>query len=386
MTPMKQYDVVVVGGGVLGLCTAAEAARSGRRTLLVERGPGLGGETSAAWFRLLHGGLRYLQRLDLVRHRKSIAARAHWLRRFPSLIEPLPCLMPLHGRGLKQPLPFRAAFALDALLAFDRNRDLPEERHLPRGRVLSAAQTRERFPAVRREGLQGGALWHDAVVRDAPALIDALAEEAAAAGAAIRTSCEVDRLDVENGRVRGLGGEGWQERAGAVVLTAGPWSRGLAARFHREMEHLFRPSLAFNLLLDRKAPCDGGVAVQASRPGAPFLFLYPLDGGTYAGTWHLPWTGAVARPEPAPEAIGAFLADLNDAVPGLGADRRHVRRVMAGLLPATREGTADLADRPVLVDHGAEGGPMGLLSAVDVKFTTAPMLAARVVGLLDRRG
>ena len=59
--------------------------------------------------------------------------------------------------------------------------------------------------------------------------------------------------------------------------TAGPWTRDLATRFDRDLPHLFRPSLAFNLLLDRPAPIDGGLAVQASRPDAPVLFV--VSGG-----------------------------------------------------------------------------------------------------------
>ncbi|MGZ9112306.1 MAG: FAD-dependent oxidoreductase, partial [Rhodoplanes sp.] len=370
---MAHFDVVVVGAGVLGLSTATELARTGRRTLLVERGEEIAGETSAAWFRILHGGLRYLQRLDVVRHRKSIKARAHWLRRYPDLVQPLACLMPLYGRGLKRPWPLRAAFAIDALLASDRNADVIAEHRLPAGRVLDVAATRARYPAVPGAGLQGAALWHDAVVRDDRALIRVLADEARAAGAEIRTSTTVDRLVVERGRVRGISGvDGWTARASAVINTAGPWSRDLAARFDRDLPGLFRPSLAFNLLLDRPAPLDAGLAVQASRPDTPVLFVYPLDGVAYCGTWHLPWSMPVCRPEPDAAAVEAFLADLNDAIPGLAATPRHVRRVFAGLLPASRSGGADLADRPVLVDHAAHGGPIGLVSAVDVKFTTAP--------------
>jgi glycerol-3-phosphate dehydrogenase len=382
---VANFDVVVVGAGVLGLCTATELARTGRRTLLVERGEEIAGETSAAWFRILHGGLRYLQRLDVVRHRKSIKARAHWLRCYPDLVQPLACLMPLYGRGLKRPWPLRAAFALDALLASDRNAGVIAAHRLPAGHVLDVAATRTRYPAVPGAGLQGAALWHDAVVRDDRALVRALADEAAA-GAEIRTSTTVDRLVVESNRVRKLiGADGWTAGAAAVINTAGPWSRELAARFDRDLPHLFRPSLAFNLLLDRPAPIDGGLAVQASRPDAPVLFVYPLDGVAYCGTWHLPWSMPAGRPEPDAAAIEAFLADLNDAIPELAATPGHVRRVFAGLLPASRSGGVDLTDRPVLVDHAAHGGPTGLISAVDVKFTTAPVLAGRIVRMLDRR-
>ncbi|WP_191060549.1 FAD-dependent oxidoreductase, partial [Geminicoccus harenae] len=120
----ERFDLAVIGGGVAGLCLAYEAARAGRRVVLLEREATLAARTSANWFRILHGGLRYLQTLDLVRHRESVLARREWLRDFPDLIEPLPCLMPLAGRGLKRPWAFRAALALDAALARGRNRGL----------------------------------------------------------------------------------------------------------------------------------------------------------------------------------------------------------------------------------------------------------------------
>ena len=301
---MASFDAIVVGAGVLGIFTATELARTGRRTLLVERREEIAGETSAAWFRILHGGFRYLQRLNVVRHRKTIKARAHWLRCYPDLVQPLACLMPLYGRGLKRPLPLRAAFAIDALLAFDRNANVTAERRLPAGQVLDVTATRAHYPAVPGAGLQGAALWHDAVVRDDRALVRALADEAVAAGVTIRTSTSVDRLVVERDRVRGvLAIDGWTASAAAVINTAGPWSRDLAARFDRDLPDLFRPSLAFNLLLDRPAPIDGGLAVQASRRGAPVLFVYPLDGAAFCGPGRRRSAGRNRIPAPSPPSL-----------------------------------------------------------------------------------
>ncbi len=103
-----RYDVIVVGGGIQGVCLLHEASRRGLRALLVERGD-FGGQTSWNSMRVLHGGFRYLQSMDLPRYIESVRARRWFLRLFPGMTEPLDCLMPLYGDGLKRPETFRAA-------------------------------------------------------------------------------------------------------------------------------------------------------------------------------------------------------------------------------------------------------------------------------------
>src|SRR5690606_21038054 len=95
------FDLIVLGGGIYGAMVQLEAARRGIRSLLLERGD-FGGATSANHFRIVHGGLRYLQSLDLPRFREAVAERRWWLRTFPDLVEPLRCVMPLYGEGLRR--------------------------------------------------------------------------------------------------------------------------------------------------------------------------------------------------------------------------------------------------------------------------------------------
>ena len=68
------YDIVVVGGGIYGAMLHLEAARSGLRSVLVERGD-FGGATSANSLRIVHGGLRYLQNLNVARSVESTRER-----------------------------------------------------------------------------------------------------------------------------------------------------------------------------------------------------------------------------------------------------------------------------------------------------------------------
>src|SRR5919106_3247372 len=147
----EDRDLIVVGGGIYGIALALEAARRGLKALLVERDD-YGGATSWSNLRILHGGLRYLQSLDLARFFESVGERSWFLRHFPDLVRPLPCLMPLYGRGLKRPSVFKVALALNDLLSSRRNAGVKRAIRLPKGRLTSAAETAALFPAVEQQG------------------------------------------------------------------------------------------------------------------------------------------------------------------------------------------------------------------------------------------
>src|SRR5690606_5480760 len=128
----ERYDLVIVGGGILGACLSLESTQRGLRTLLLERDE-FAETTSANSLRILHGGLRYLQSLDLKRFHESVRERRWFLERFPEHTEPLPCLMPLYGRGLKRAGVLRLALAANDLLSARRNRGVRADRALPDG-------------------------------------------------------------------------------------------------------------------------------------------------------------------------------------------------------------------------------------------------------------
>ena len=197
------HDLIVVGGGIYGIALALEAARRGLRALLVERAD-YGGATSWSNLRILHGGLRYLQSLDLVRFYESVGERRWFLRHFPDLVRPLPCLMPLYGRGLKRPGVFRVALALNDILSWRRNAGVARTLQLPDGRLTGAAETAALFPAVERQGLLGGALWHDAVMLSPERVAIEMLRWACACGASALNYVEATGLLVEGGAVRGI--------------------------------------------------------------------------------------------------------------------------------------------------------------------------------------
>ena len=375
-------DLLILGGGIYGVTLALESARRGLRPVLIERGD-FGNATSWNSLRIVHGGLRYLQRMDLVRFRESVAERSWFLRHFPDQVEPLPCLMPLYGEGVRWPAIFRVALWVNDWLSSSRNRGLREDRRIPNGAMLDATETTAVFQAVDPRGLRGGALWYDAVMPDSQRLLVELLRWACASGARTLNYVEAKELVVEDGAVAGVRAIDratdavCELRAPVVVNTAGPWSRLVAEHFDRDVPELFRPMLAFNLLLDREPISEFAVAVAPRRSGGQTYFIHPWKDRVFAGTYQAPWSGTPDDGPPGEESIAAFLAELNEAVPGFELVPDDVLRVHWGLLPAASEGSAELALRPSWVDHGALGGPKGLFSSSGVKFTTARLVAER---------
>lgn len=385
-----RFDVIVVGGGIYGVATALESAARGLRPLLLERAD-FGGATSASTLRIIHGGLRYLQSLDLSRFRRSVEQRRWWLKQFPELVRPFRCLMPLEGRGLRRRSVLRLALAANDLLSLDRNRGLGPEHRIRSGRILNEEETLALFPGYPQEGLagaglRGAALWQDASMDRPHRLLMEMIRWMVASGGIALNYVKAHELLKEDGRVTGLVAvdeltdREFDVRGPVVVNTAGPWSREVSRRFDREQAELFRPSLAFNVLLRKKLPATVAVALSPPRPDTPTYFLRPYGDRIFAGTFHAPWEGGVvADPEPDETQLEEFLGDLNEVVPDLAVGTEHIVRTYSGLLPATRSGSAEVRRHPIVVDHSTGDGVEGFLSVSGVKFTTAPAVAAQVV-------
>jgi glycerol-3-phosphate dehydrogenase len=190
------------------------------------------------------------------------------------------------------------------------------------------------------------------------------------AGSAVEGVNAVDRFTGQTSRYH----------APVVVNAAGPWSRKMAEAFHKDIPALFRPSLAWNLLIDRPALSDHALAVSPQQNQGHTYFLVPWQGKLFSGTGHVPIEWKPGMPvHPSDEQIAGFLADLNNAVPNLSLTPSDIIHVHAGLLPAKKRGGAQLAVREAIVDHGKQGGPQGLYSVSGVKFTTARLVAEKTI-------
>ncbi len=373
------HDVVIVGGGIHGVCAAYDAAQRGLSVALVEAND-FGGGVSWNSLKTIHGGLRHLQRADLAGLRESVRERRALLRIAPRLVLPLPFLVPTYGHGLKGREALALGVRLNDLLSADRNRELPPERRVVRGRLLGPDAVRALVPGVPSHGLTGGVEWTDAQVVSSERLVMGFAHAAAGAGAVLVNHATVTGVNRSGGAVAGVtvedraGGGLVRVSARAVVNAAGPSTDAVLA-----MAGVTRPRVpllrAINLVLARPVVVERAVGARA---GGRFLFVVPWRGRAMVGTAYAP----AASPDDG-EAV-AFLAEAARAFPWAGLEARDVTLVHRGLVPGAG-GANGLWTRSRVVDHGAGDAVAGLYSMVGVKYTTARALAEQAIDRIGRR-
>lgn len=379
-----KYDLIVIGGGIYGAMLAMESARRDLKVLLLEKAD-FGWATSFNSLRIIHGGFRYLQSLDLKRFFESVNERKWFLKNFPAMVTPLPCLMPLYGEGLRRNSVLKAATKLNNILSSRRNNDIDESMQLPDGRVLTPGDTIEIAPSVRKEGLKGGVVWYDACMPDSQFIIMSILRWASEHGAVLLNYMEATELIKSGSATSGIrahdkvSGDSFEFIAPVIINAAGPWCRKISTMFDNDRPELFSDSIAWNLFIDKKIDSSHALAITPKGNKARTYFLYPWKGKVIAGTGHAPWDSETDHARPSENMISEVISDLNQAMPSLDLNKDDLIHILSGLLPAKNEGTSELAVREIIYSHEKNGGPQGMYSVSGVKFTTSRLVAEKTI-------
>lgn len=366
-------DLLVVGGGINGAGIARDAAGRGLSVMLVEKDD-LASHTSSASSKLVHGGLRYLERLDLRLVRQSLAERERLLANAPHLVRPLRFVIPV-GDGSRPAWMIRLG-----LFAYDR---LARRQTLPGSGSVDLAGT-PLGEALKDAGRKAFAYW-DCQVDDSR-LVVANALDAAERGAAILTRTELVGARRQDGAWRALIRDRSGERtvaARALVNAAGPWAGELRGRLNGLDRQLrIRLVKGSHILLPRLHRGDDAILLQ--NPDGRVVFAIPYRGRfTLVGTTDVDWS-APAGPAAIAEEEAEYL---------LATVARHFRRAprraeiawsYAGIRALTDDGAKDASK--VTRDHhfelDAPRGQAPALSLVGGKITTYRRVAEEALGLL----
>jgi len=375
----ETFDVLVVGGGIVGAGVARDAACRGLRTALVERGDFASG-TSGKTSRLIHGGLRYLRSYRVGLVRQSVRERDLLLKRAPSLVHPLAFVIPAYRGRRPGALLLRFGLFLYDFLSRDKT--------VPRRVWLAADATVEREPRLSSDALAGAGIYFDAWTDDAR-LVLAVVKDAAEAGACVANYTEVvELLHDEGGRVVGarlrdvIENRTLDARARIAVNATGVWldrlraPRGIPTIRATKGIHIFLPRT--------KVGNRHALALTAPRDGR-IVFVLPWNELALVGTTDTDYGGDADHVVPNAADVAYLLDVVNSAFPQARVTTDDVVSAYAGLRPLLRNRRADARESDISREHAIFEDNDGLISVAGGKLTTHRSMAEDVIDLVSAR-
>jgi glycerol-3-phosphate dehydrogenase len=369
-----EHQVLVIGGGVVGAGVALDAVTRGLSVALVEARD-FGSGTSSRSSKLIHGGLRYLEQLNIGLVREALTERALLLQRIaPHLVQPVSFLFPFTHHGWERAYIGAGVTAYDVLaISRGRLRGLPAHRQLTRTGALRLA------PALRRSALTGGLLYWDAQVDDARYVID-LVRTAAGFGASVASRTQVIGFLREGERVTGVravdleSGAEIELRAQQVVNATGVWTDEIQAMVGGRGTINVRASKGVHLVVPRdRIHSSTGIILRT-----PFsvLFVIPWRRHWIIGTTDTEWALSKAHPAASRTDIDYVLGQVNRVL-AVPLTRDDVAGVYAGLRPLLA-GESDSTSK-LSREHAVAHPVPGLVMIAGGKYTTYRLMARDAV-------
>ncbi|GAB3069382.1 glycerol-3-phosphate dehydrogenase/oxidase [Nocardioides zeae] len=366
-------DVLVVGGGVVGAGVALDAVTRGLTTALVEQRD-LASGTSSRSSKLVHGGPRYLEMLDVALVREALEERGLLLTRLaPHLVRPVPFLYPL-TRTWERPYVGAGLALYDTMAALGRyDMGVPRHRHLFRRQVARIA------PDLRTEDLTGAIRYHDAQVDDAR-LVTTIARTAARHGAHVATRTKVTGFLREGERVVGVRardletGTDLEVRARVVVNAAGVWTDEIQEMVGGRGALHVKASKGIHLVVPRdRIRSEAGFITRTEKS---VLFVIPWGRHWIIGTTDTAWDLDKAHPAASKADIDYVLAHVNTLLRE-PLDHADVEGVYAGLRPLL-SGESEPTSK-ISREHTVVAPVPGLVMIAGGKLTTYRVMAKDAV-------
>jgi len=366
----EQFDVVVIGGGVVGAGCALDAATRGLKVAMVEARDFASG-TSSRSSKMFHGGLRYLEQLEFGLVREALYERELSLTTLaPHLVKPLPFLFPLTRRWWERPYIAAGIFLYDQL---GGAKSVPAQKHLSRAGALRLS------PGLKRTSLIGGIRYYDTVVDDARHTMT-VARTAAHYGAVVRSSTQVVALLREGDRVTGVrvrdteDGSSCEVRGHVVVNATGVWTDEIQALSKQRGRFRVRASKGVHVVVPRdRIVSDVAIILRTEKS---VMFVIPWGSHWIIGTTDTQWDLDLAHPAATKADIDYILGTVNTvlATPLTHADIDGVYAGLRPLLAGESEETSKLSR-----EHAVAVPAPGLVAIAGGKYTTYRVMAADAI-------
>lgn len=368
----KQWDIIIVGGGITGAGTLLMACKAGLKALLVEQQDFAWGASSNS-SKMVHGGLRYLGSGQYGLTKDAVTERQRLLQELPGLVDPLQFLMGHYKRQFPGPFIFNTLLTIYDWIGGKKN-----HQYVAKGISDFYA------PGITEKNLQGATQFADAVTDDARLVLRILLEAKALGGTAINY-LQADSLIHADDRVSGIKltdqitGDTLQQTAKVVVNAAGPWTDELRQQFGAKK--VIRPLRGSHLIVPAwRLPMAYSVSYFHPQDKRP-IFAFPWENATVIGTTDLDHAPSLSQqPSINQTEIDYLLQGINQQFPHANITTDDVISSYAGIRPVVSKNPDNPSSKPS--DEKREHSiwdDNGLISVAGGKLTTFRLIALDIL-------
>jgi glycerol-3-phosphate dehydrogenase len=376
----ETYDVIVVGGGIVGAGIARDATLRGLKTIILDKVDFACGTTSRS-SRLIHGGLRYLKRFELGLVHQDLRERDILLRIAPHLVHPLSFVIPITSGK-----PFQRLALPFGLMLYDL---LYWRKSLPSHQRLTRRETLYLEPNLEPKGLSGSYLYHDCQAPFVERLCLENVLSAGERGATVFNHTKVTGFLRDGNKVSGviaqdqISGETYQIRGRIVINAAGHWADSVHDMLGKRSKPMVRRTKGIHLLMPQL--CRNAVVLFALSD-ARLFFVIPWQNYSLIGTTDTDYTGDLDAVEAEANDVNYLLKEVQSIFPNVGpGDILYTMAGLRALAYSKSRRPEDVSRSHKLVDHEREDGIGGFVSVLGGKITAYRAVAEQATDLVCRK-
>ncbi|MDH4162054.1 MAG: glycerol-3-phosphate dehydrogenase/oxidase [Nitrospirota bacterium] len=366
----RNFDLIVIGGGITGAGVARDAALRGLSVLLLEKRDYASGVSSKTT-RLVHGGLRYLANFEIDLVAEALRERAILRRQCPYLITPMPILIPIYKHDPHGRAAISVGIHLYELLS--REKDIPHYFTAGLEKTLSLESR------LNREGLKGSALFYDHQIIMPERLVIENIIAAREAGAVVRSHMSAEKIEETGDGVvvtarDGLSGTTESFRSKVLVNAGGPWVDQVRKAGGIDRVKIINPTKGIHLVLPKLSEQSLFIASKDGR----MFFIIPMDQWSLIGTTDTKYDGDLNEVHADSDDVDYLLTESRRVLPGLNLTRESILYTYAGIRPLAFAGEKEskISRKHRVI---AEGRAARIITIAGGKYTTYRNMAEDVV-------
>ncbi|WP_104402293.1 glycerol-3-phosphate dehydrogenase/oxidase [Vibrio penaeicida] len=379
----KAYDVVIIGGGISGVSLAREAVLRGYSVALLEKNDFSSG-TSSRSGKLIHGGVRYLETLDLKVVRESCRERETQLNIAPHLAKTQPILFVSNSQGKYSPWQLKIALSF-----YDFVSGNPKNR---KSRIFNKKKLEDKEPDLNSNGLKGAGLFHDLATNDARLTIDTL-KSAVSLGAVAMNYTQVTDLLYKDGKVCGVkatnqtSNESFELSASYVINACGPGVDSIRLIDDPTAKRLMSPSKGVHLAFSNKRlKVNHGVFMHVASDNGRMNWVLPKndEGYVFAGATDSYYEGDIDNPTITDSDVTHVLNATNEMFPNAKLTHQDIISAWSGLRPLVKKESVSDASK-VSRRHLITQSSSGLYTLAGGKLSTCRLMAEETIGFIENQ-